>query len=82
MILKSRCLSTSLCLVIWILILIRVLTNRNKKPLNFREFNYAKSPNEYGFFNKIFEMLYDLVPSFKLRKNESIPNLIIPVSGL
>jgi len=64
------------------LILIRVITNRNKKPLNFREFNYSTEPTNYGFLDKLFGLLYDEIPTFKLRKTDSTNNLIIPASGL
>ena len=54
----------------------------NKKKLNFREFNYAKSPKEYGFFDKLSKLFSDLIPSFKLRESQSHNNIIIPSSGL
>ena len=64
------------------LILIRVIINMNKKKLNFREFNYAKSPKEYGFFDKLSKLLSDLIPSFKLRESESHNSQIIPSGNI
>ena len=70
-----------ICIIVSIfvfLILIRVIINMNKKNLNFMEFNYAKSPKEYGFFDKLSKLFSDLIPSFKLRESQLHNNIIYP----
>ena len=62
------------------IIIIRVIINRQKKPLNFRQFNYARNPDEGGFWNELSSLLLNAIPipSFKSRSSTDGPHDFLP----
>jgi len=66
------------------LIIIRVITNKDRKPLNFREFNYSESPGSGGFFSQLKELLLDNIPipSIHSRKSSSDEIVEIPAGNV
>jgi hypothetical protein len=62
------------------LIIIRVVTNRNRRPLNFREFNYSERPGMGGFWSQLRDLLLDNlpIPSIKSRHTSELNDVYIP----
>ena len=62
------------------LVIIRVIINRQKKPLNFRQFNYARDPEIHGFWNELSSLLLKALPhpSFKSRTMDSRQHVEVP----
>jgi hypothetical protein len=52
------------------LIIIRVITNRSKKPMNFRQFNYSENPSDYGFWSDLSNLILGHLPG--LPKSRSV----------
>jgi hypothetical protein len=65
------------------LIIIRVITNRNKRPLNFREFNYSEGPGELGFWSQLSTLLFENlpIPTIKSRKGSDSNSVVLPAGN-
>ena len=57
------------------LIIIRVITNRSKKPMNFRQFNYSENPSDYGFWSDLSNLILGHLPGLPKSRSAGGSNI-------